>query len=319
MIDSWPTWIRESVLIVTTPEEFLQAYGDGSGFAAAMPAAMRAAMVVSPVGFRINEESASDNAYMVSAEPVDAERALAQHTALVAKLGELGVPALLFAGRDGLDEAVFPNNVFATVRGHLITGAMRHAGRRREAERQDVPALFREVFNYEVRDLSRLPCIAELTGPLVIDRARAVGFCGMTGRVDDRGCSAMHDAFELKLTFRFDLTPGEYHTNLIFAVLAGRGCVLHAGSFADPDVPAAIARAYPERTLFLNDEEKAAFAGNCLAVTERDVLFSATSLRALRPSSAASLENWGFQVHGVEVDELEKGGGSLRCLIAEVF
>ena len=41
--------------------------------------------------------------------------------------------------------------------------------------------------------------------------------------------------------------------------------------------------------------------------------------RALRPSSVQALESWGFRVHEVDVDELEKGGGSLRCLIAEIF
>jgi len=54
-------------------------------------------------------------------------------------------------------------------------------------------------------------------------------------------------------------------------------------------------------------------------VTPRDVLFSATSLSALRPSTIAAIERAGFRAQGVEIDELEKGGGSLRCMIAEVF
>jgi N-dimethylarginine dimethylaminohydrolase len=141
----------------------------------------------------------------------------------------------------------------------------------------------------------------------------------MTGRVDEAGCVAMHEAFDLRLTFRFDLVPDEYHTNLVLAVLAGRACVLYPGAFTDPGVPEAIDRVHDGRTLVLTDEEKQHFAANCLAVTENDVLFSATARRALRPSSVEALESWGFRLHDVEVDELEKGGGSLRCLIAEVF
>ena len=129
----------------------------------------------------------------------------------------------------------------------------------------------------------------------------------------------MHAAFELELTFRFELAPSEYHANLVLAILAGRVCVLHAGSFTDPEVPKAIARGYPGRTLLLSDEEKAAFAGNCIAVTERDVLFSQTSIEALRPSSLKIFQENDFRVQGVDINELEKGGGSLRCLIAEVF
>jgi len=62
-----------------------------------------------------------------------------------------------------------------------------------------VRALFRETFRYELRDLSRLDGIAELTGPLVMDRPRGIGFCGMTSRVDIAGSEAMHDAFALEL------------------------------------------------------------------------------------------------------------------------
>ena len=40
---------------------------------------------------------------------------------------------------------------------------------------------------------------------------------------------------------------------------------------------------------------------------------------ALRPSSRQKLESWGFRIHSTELDELEKAGGSLRCIIAKIF
>ncbi|GIW72055.1 MAG: amidinotransferase [Planctomycetota bacterium] len=306
-------------MIVTSAEEFLQAWGDGRRYPPVRPAAMRAAMLVSPRGFRVSEQAAQDNRYLAAGASVDPERAHAQHRAVAERLAELGVPVVLFAGQPGLDDAVYPNNAFATVPGRLILGAMRHPVRQRETAREDVRRLFTQLLRYEVVDLGARRCVAELTGPLVIDRPRGVGFCGMSGRVDEAGCAAMHEAFGLALTFRFALAEGEYHTNVVFSVLAGRAAVLHAGSFADPEVPQAIARAYPERTLLLTDEEKAAFCGNCLAVTPADVMMSARAAAALRPEAHAALQAWGFRVHAVAIDELEKGGGSLRCLIAEVF
>ena len=48
-------------------------------------------------------------------------------------------------------------------------------------------------------------------------------------------------------------------------------------------------------------------------------MMSATAARALRPASRAALERWGFEVVAVDVDECEKAGGSLRCMIAELF
>jgi len=312
-------------MIVTSTPEFLAAYRDGAGFPRVAPAVPRAALLVTPHGFRVSEESAADNRYMTPGTTVDLERAHEQHAALARCLSRLGVPVVTLPGRDGLDDAVYPNNIYATSRasaggrGRFIVGSMRHPVRQKEAAREDVRSLFTRGFGYELVDLSQRDCIAELTGALIIDYSRRIGFCGQSGRVDDAGCAAMHEAFELRLTWCFDLVPGEYHTNIVLAVLAGRACVVHPPSFADPEILAALRRAFSDRTLVLDDDEKAAFAGNCIAMTEHDVLFSATSMARLRPSSLAALESWGFRTHAVEVDEIEKGGGSLRCLIAEIF
>ncbi len=43
-------------------------------------------------------------------------------------------------------------------------------------------------------------------------------------------------------------------------------------------------------------------AGNALAADKRDTLSS-----------------WGFELRTVPLDEFEKAGGSLRCLVAEIF
>jgi N-dimethylarginine dimethylaminohydrolase len=303
-------------MLVTTPAEFLAAR-------AALPdrpwgrPTMTAAMLVSPIGFRLSPEPV-DNLYMQAAA-IDPERAAAQHHALADALGALGVPVLVVPGREGLDDAVFPNNAYATVPGKLIVGAMRHPVRRAEAAREDVRGLFTGALGRALVDLSQGAYVAELTGPLVIDRAAGVGLCGLTQRADAAGCAAMHAAFDLRLTFRFALQPSEYHTNVVLAVLAGRACVVHPASFADPDVPAAIARVWPERTLEITDEEKQAFVANCIAVTERDVMMSATAARALRPAAHAAFARWGFTIHLIDVSEFEKAGGSLRCMIAELY
>ena len=84
-------------------------------------------------------------------------------------------------------------------------------------------------------------------------------------------------------------------------------------------VPAAIAEAFPGQVLEISPEEKAAFAGNCLALTLDDLFFSATAWRALAREKRDRLRDWGFRIHTVELDEVEKAGGSLRCCIAELF
>ena len=304
-------------MMIKDPAGFLDAFGVLPSRWG--PKTMRTGMVVNPIGFEVNAESAADNQYMSSGCDVDSERAHAQHLAVVEKLAEMSVPVLVFSGKSGLPDGIYPNNAFATVPGALVVGSMRHPTRRREAEREDIRSFFSEVLRYELRDLSTSDCIAELTGPLVVDRARGVGLCGLTGRADESGCRAMHRAFGLELTLCFELHPSEYHTNIVLAVLAGRACVIHPPSVSDPAVVDCIQSAYGEHVIVLSDEEKARFAGNCIAVTERDVLMSETAFRALRDDTRGGFERAGFRVHHVPIDELEKGGGSLRCLIAEIF
>jgi hypothetical protein len=280
-------------------------------------ATARAALLVAPHGFRLAAESASDNRYMAAGE-ANAARALAQHAEFARAL-ERTLPVVSFPGDPATPDAVFPNNVFATAPGRLVVGRMRHAVRRREAERADIRRFFAER-GYETVDLSRRDdLVAELTGPLVVDHARALGYCGLTGRCDRAGAQAMHAAFGLELTFVFELVPAEYHTNVVMSVLAGRALLVHEPSFADPEVPRAIAEVYGEQVLRLSDEEKANFVGNSIALAEDAVWMSARAATALRPESRAALAAWGFEVRSAPIDELEKAGGSLRCLVAEIF
>lgn len=304
-------------MITHSPETFLEQLrtrewpSDG-------PVVPRGVFMVEPQDFRVDDESAVDNPYMDLDEAADPERALTQCRALQAAIREIGVSLKVFPGDRESPDGVFPNNAFATARRQLIVGSMLHSGRRRETERADIRAWFQER-GYALTDLSRRDCVAELTGPMILDRGRGIGFCGLSGRVDGAGLSAMHEAFGLRLSFAFDLQSGEYHTNVVMSILAGRACVLCAESFTDPAVPDAIEAAFPDHTLRLTPEEKNAFAGNCIALTDKDLFISQTGHDALRASAREELGEWGFNLHVVALDEIEKAGGSLRCMVAEIF
>ncbi|MEX2499948.1 MAG: arginine deiminase-related protein [Wenzhouxiangellaceae bacterium] len=305
-------------MIVSKPEEFrTQLQADWlTADSAGIP---RAVFLVEPADFSLSRQAAQDNSYMDLTVGVNPGLALEQHRDLTDRIAACGVPVIRFPGRRENPDDLFPNNVFATIPGRFIVGAMLHPERRQEARRPDIRAFFTDLMDYREVDLSVRDLVAELTGVMVMDRSRRLGFCGMTGRVDEAGCAAMHQAFELALTFRFDLKPEEYHTNVVMSVLASRALVICPDAFVDPEVPAAIAEAFPGHVLELTREEKAAFAGNCLAVTFTDVFISAAAWRALAPEKRRLLESWGFNVHPVELDEIEKAGGSLRCCIGEIF
>lgn len=304
-------------MIVTSAAEFLSVFSD-QRFPMRAPPCARAAFLRSPLGFALATQSAQDNHYMDLSQCVDPARALTQHAQLAAALSQ-ELPVITFPGDPATPDAVFPNNVFATTRGRLIVGAMRHPVRQREAVRPDIRAFFRDILGYEVRDLSGAAAVAELTGALVIDRARGIGFCGLSERCDMAGARAMHDAFGLELTFCFELAASEYHTNVVLAILAGRAVVLAPHGFADAAVPAAIAQVYEGRAIMLDTAQKTAFAGNAIALTPDSVWFSAIAAAALHAQQREQLQTWGFAVRSIELDEIEKAGGSLRCCVGEIF
>src|SRR5690606_8364403 len=223
----------------------------------------------------------------------------------------------------------FPNNVFATARAdarspggfapRLVVGRMRHPVRQREAQRQDIRHWFRDVAGYGECDLSTQPHPCELTGALVIDRARGLGYCGLSERCDAEGAALLHEAFGLRATLAFDLAPGEYHANVVLAVLAGRAALFAPDGFADPAVPAAIAALYAPHAVAVTAAERDAFACNAIALSAGTVWMSAAAAAALRPETRAGLARAGFRVRAVELDAIEAAGGSLRCCVAEIF
>lgn len=285
-------------------------------------ATARAAFLVTPEGFSRADQSAQDNRYMADAGRFDARRALDEHRALQAALSA-SLPVVCFAGDAATPDAVFPNNVFATacVAGErrLVVGRMRHAVRQREAARDDIRRFFTDALDCTTVDLSAQPHPCELTGALVIDRARGLGFAGLSERCDEAGAQLMHEAFGLRATFLFDLAPGEYHTNVVLAVLAGRAMLFAPRGFADGRDAAAIASLYAPHAIELDDAEAAAFAANAISLDTARVWMSARADAALRASTRARLAGAGFSVQSVPLDAIEAAGGSLRCCVAEIF
>ncbi len=282
------------------------------------PATAKAAFLVAPDGFSRADESARDNRYMADAGGFDAARAAAQHRDLQAALSSV-LPTLCFAGNPDAPDGLFPNNVFATAPGRLVVGRMRHPVRRREALREDIRGFFRDVLGYAETDLSTQPHACELTGAVVIDRARGLGFCGLSERCDEAGAALMHQAFGLRATLLFDLAPGEYHTNVVLAVLAGRAAIVCPDGFADPAAVEAIAGLYAPHVVTLPPAGHAAFAGNAISASADTVWMSAGAAAALPAADRATLERAGFALRPVPLDAIEAAGGSLRCCVAEIY
>lgn len=302
-------------MITDSPDTFLKAFAELPAHA---PACAHAAFMVAPADFHLAAESARDNAYMDLTDVPDPQHACIQHAALAEAL-RADVPVTVFAGRSDAPDSIFPNNVFATTAQDLIVGRMHHAVRRREAAHAAIRQHFAETGRNVVDLSARTDLVAELTGALIIDRARGIGYAGLSERCNEAGARAMHGAFGLQLTFCFRLAEAEYHTNVIMALLASRALILAADGFADPRVPNVIAQAYGGHAIWLDAAQKAAFSGNAITLSEQRVWLSARGAAALTDAQRAQLEHWDFEIGTVDLSEIEKAGGSLRCCVAEIF
>lgn len=295
---------------------FLQrARGSAADFGAATA---RAAFLVAPDGFRLAEQSASDNHYMADARAFDAAAASAQHRELHCAMSRV-LPTVCFSGNLETPDAVFPNNVFATAPGRYLVARMRHPVRRREAARDDIRGFFAGLLGYAEIDLSAQAEACELTGAVVVDRARGLGFAGLSERCTEQGVRLVHEALGLRATLMFELAAGEYHTNVVLAVLAGRAALICPDGFADAAVVAAIEAIYAPHAVLLSAREHAAFTGNAIALSDREVWMSRGADESLTGASREALGRAGFEVKSVALDAIEAAGGSLRCCVGEIY
>lgn len=281
------------------------------------PPTARAAFLVAPDGFARADESASDNGYMAGADGFDPPAAASEHRVLHRALSAT-LPTICFAGDPQAPDGLFPNNVFATVPGRLLVARMRHPVRQREAARQDIRGFFTGVLGLALVDLSTQPHPCELTGSVVVDRARGLGFCGLSERCDPEGARLVHEAMGLRATLLFDLAPGEYHANVVLAVLAGRAMLACPDGFADPGVVEALAPLYAH-VVRLGPRERAGFAANAIALGPGRAWMSAGARASLSPGNRAAIERAGFTLHDVPLEAIEAAGGSLRCCVGEVY
>ncbi|MGE3278910.1 MAG: arginine deiminase-related protein [Candidatus Altimarinota bacterium] len=264
---------------------------------------------------RFDVRGCDDNAFADLGSGKDQELLTQQHTQVVDLLQRLGKQVQVFPGMNAHD--TFCNNVFGTDRNRrLIVGNMFNPVRKAEADRPDVIRWFLDR-GYEVVKVSDFADeAAELTGVLVIDHLRNIGFCGLSNRCTLKGAEVLQQVFGLSAVYVFPITI--YHTNVGLSILAGRVCVICPEMFVNPEDAQAILDFYPQH-IVLSKQQMDEFAGNVLAVSGEDVVVSSRGFQAWTGEQKKRLSEFGFLLHQVELSELEKSGGSMRCLLAEVF
>jgi hypothetical protein len=230
-------------------------------------------------------------------------------------------------------DAVFPNNwVSFHADGTVVLYPMLAESRRLERREEIIAALAREHRFRITRtiDLSWHEThgrYLEGTGSLVLDRVHRLAYACLSPRthLDVLGDFAQQLDYEL---VSFDAVDAAgvaiYHTNVLMC-LGESFVVICSATIRDPARRSAILRILGDsghEAIDITLEQMAAFAGNMLELRnsrgEPVVVLSARALESLTREQRASLERHAQPV-SVSIPTIERyGGGSVRCMIAEI-
>ncbi len=294
-------------------------------------------VMVRPHDFAWNEQTASDNEFQH--RPSDAEQtrqtALSEFAAAVSLLQRAGVRVLVLEpdpDRAPQPDAVFPNNWFSCwPDGRVYLYPMRTANRRREVRPQALQNLFATLpYRAEFIDVPAAPGLAlEGTGALVFDHRHRRVYAARSERCDSLLAQqhAQQLGYDL-MAFDTRSSAGRafYHSNVVisvgehFAVIASEALSLSAERERVMQQLSQDKRDVIDISL---TQAEHAFCANVLQLAtlqgERVIAMSQTAFDGFTATQRERLQSHG-RLLPLPIPTIEKvGGGSARCMLAEVF
>ncbi|MFZ8986909.1 MAG: citrulline utilization hydrolase CtlX [Steroidobacteraceae bacterium] len=292
--------------------------------------------MVRPLAFGSNPETLSTNAFQqVGETPVIAERARHEFDGVVARLERAGLQVVVAEDEQEplKPDAVFPNNwLFLAHDGSAWLFPMLSARRRAERRMAVLDRLKECGFKVSrVVDLSHWEqqgLFLEGTGSMVLDHVHRVAYAALSPRTRHRPLMEFAALAGYHPHAFTALGPdGEpvYHTNVMMSLGPGFAvaCLAAVAEQGERLTLRQSLEAAGRELIEIDAGQMAAFAGNLLAIwRERGgpvIGLSTTALRSLTPAQVRALERHG-EVAECAIPTIEAyGGGSLRCMLAEVF
>ncbi|ENU5814247.1 arginine deiminase-related protein [Vibrio fluvialis] len=296
-------------------------------------------VMVPPKEFKYNAETAKDNEFQhqiaLSDEQVRAQ-AMQEYTDMVANLRREGVQVVEFdypLSDVETPDAVFPNNWFSTTAdGGFFTFPMACANRQQEVRPQALIAALqqagRQVYLRDsLVEYQEQRAFLESTGVMVMDHVNETIYAALSQRCDREVLEdyAQRIGYSRVVSFQTVLPSGQpiYHTNVMMAV-GESFCVI-----CDEVIPEFERRfvvkslAKDKQVISITLEQMNRFCGNILqlenASDDKLIAMSQSAYDAFTPSQRLQLSGHGkllpFNVKTIE----DIGGGSVRCMLGEVF
>jgi hypothetical protein len=301
----------------------------------------RQLMMIRPVAFSKNKETAINNYFQGNTELTAVEvqkKTLKEFDDFVQKLREAAIEVHVF--EDTQDPftpySIFPNNwVSFHQNGSVILYPMFANNRRRERRLDLIDALrshfeITEVFE-ELLSFESHQKFLEGTGSLILDREQQIAYASYSDRTEQEVIRAFEDltAYTVIGFKAYQNVDGQrlpiYHTNVMmsigdhFALI----CAEAIDDVMEREQVLETLRKQSKEIILISEYQLNNYAGNILQVKNKNnvcfIVMSTNAFRSLNPHQKQQLEKHGTLLHSNLTTIEMLGGGSARCMMAEIF
>ncbi len=298
-------------------------------------------LMIRPVSFRMNEQTAVNNYFQEELDLKNQEinsKAQQEFDAFVAVLREKGIRVIVIEDTKEPDtpDSIFPNNwISFHANGTVVVYPMFAENRRNERREDVLDTLEKEGFTIEnVVDYTTAEeegLFLEGTGSILIDRVHQKVYCALSARAHEDLIIEFCEDFDcLPVIFTANQTVEGarlpiYHTNVMMC-LGESYAVICLDSIDDKKEKKNVVHHLKEsgkEIIAITESQMHQFAGNMLQLASADgqryLVMSSAAYNSLHAEQLAKLEKHNPIIHS-SLDTIETcGGGSARCMMAEVF
>ena len=297
-------------------------------------------LMVRPVRFRMNEQTVVNNYFQEEMDLKNDEinrQAQQEFDVLVEKLRTVGVKVIVVDDiyEQNTPDSVFPNNwITFHQNGDVAIYPMFAENRRRERREDILDKVEAEGFDieniYDYTDAEKENIFLEGTGAMVLDRVNRKAYCALSPRADEELFIEFCEDFEYTpVIFKaYQQVNNEqlpiYHTNVMMA-LGVDFAVVCLDTITDKSERKNLLHHLKEdkkEVINITPKQMEQYAGNMLQVQGKDstyLVMSDATYNSLTPEQRETIEKHTAIIHS-NLETIETcGGGSARCMLAEIF
>ena len=295
-------------------------------------------LMIEPAAFGFNAETAQNNYFQVNSENAETQnRALQEFNNFVEKLRSKGINVITM--KDTLEphtpDSIFPNNWISMHQDGTVVLYPMCAVNRRWERRNDILEILKRNFSVkEIIDLSAPENdgkFLEGTGSMIFDHDNKLAYGSVSLRLDEQLFREFCEkfGFEPVVFHSYQTANNErlpiYHTNVMMCV-ADQFVVICLDCIDDEtervNVVNAIVNSGKE-IIEISESQMQQFAGNMLQVHNAEgkkfLVMSQSAYQSLTQEQISNIEKYSEIIYS-DLETIEtNGGGSARCMLAEVF